>query len=65
MARLGVQALGVGAAFVWTSVTAGLLFFALKKTIGLRVSQEEEMEGLDYHEHGNTAYANFQIIDKR
>jgi len=65
MARLGVQALGVGAAFVWVSLTAGLLFYILKKTIGLRVSVEEEMEGLDYHEHGNTAYANFQLIDKR
>ncbi|MGB6409847.1 MAG: ammonium transporter, partial [Candidatus Deferrimicrobiaceae bacterium] len=65
MARLGVQALGVGAAFVWVSVTAGLLFFLLKKTVGLRVSEEEEMDGLDYHEHGNTAYPNFQLIEKR
>ncbi len=65
MARLGVQALGVAAAFVWVSITAGLLFFLLKKTVGLRVSEEEEMEGLDYHEHGNTAYPNFQLIEKR
>jgi Amt family ammonium transporter len=65
MARLGVQALGVAAAFVWTSLTAGTLFLVLKKTIGLRVSEEEEMEGLDYHEHGNTAYPNFQIVEKR
>jgi len=65
MARLGVQALGVTAAFVWVSITAGLLFFLLKKTVGLRVSEEEEMEGLDYHEHGNTAYPNFQLIEKR
>jgi Amt family ammonium transporter len=65
MARLGVQALGVAAAFVWVSVTSGLLFFLIKKTIGLRVSQEEEMDGLDYHEHGNAAYPNFQLIEKR
>ncbi len=65
MARLGVQALGVAAAFIWVSITAGLLFFLLKKTVGLRVSEEEEMEGLDYHEHGNTAYPNFQLIEKR
>lgn len=65
MARLGVQALGVAAAFVWVSVTAGTLFFLLKKTVGLRVSVEEEMDGLDYHEHGNTAYPNFQLIEKR
>ncbi|HBX44237.1 MAG TPA: ammonium transporter, partial [Deltaproteobacteria bacterium] len=65
MARLGVQALGVAAAFAWVSVTAALLFFLLKKTVGLRVSEEEEMDGLDYHEHGNAAYPNFQLIEKR
>jgi len=65
MARLGVQALGVGAAFLWVSLTAGPLFFLLKKTVGLRVSTEEEMDGLDYHEHGNTAYPNFQLVEKR
>ena len=65
LARLGVQALGVGAAFAWVSVTAGLLFFLLKKTVRLRVSEEEEMDGLDYHEHGNAAYPNFQLVEKR
>jgi Amt family ammonium transporter len=65
LARLGVQALGVGAAFLWASVTAGGLFFLLKKTTGLRVTEEEEMDGLDYHEHGNTAYANFQLVERR
>jgi len=65
MARLGVQALGVAAAFAWVSVTAGILFFLLKKTVGLRVSEEEEMDGLDYHEHGNAAYPNFQLVEKR
>ncbi len=65
LARLGVQALGVAAAFVWVSVTAGFLFYLLKKTVGLRVDEEEEMDGLDYHEHGNTAYPNFQLVEKR
>jgi len=65
MSQLGVQALGVGACFLWTSITAGTLFFLIKKTIGLRVSDDEEMEGLDYHEHGNAAYPNFQLIEKR
>jgi len=65
VSRLGVQALGVGAAFAWVGLTAGPLFFLLKKTVGLRVSVEEEMDGLDYHEHGNTAYPNFQLVEKR
>jgi Amt family ammonium transporter len=65
MARLGVQALGVVAAFLWVSITSGLLFFLIKKTVGLRVSEEEEMDGLDFHEHGNAAYPNFQLIEKR
>jgi ammonium transporter, Amt family len=65
MARLGVQALGVAAAFAWVSVTAGLLFLLLRSTVGLRVDPEEEMDGLDYHEHGNAAYPNFQLIEKR
>jgi Amt family ammonium transporter len=32
------------------------LFFAIKKAVGLRVSREEELQGLDYHEHGTAAY---------
>jgi Amt family ammonium transporter len=56
MKQLGVQALGVAAAFVWAFSTMLLFFWILKKTIGLRVSREEEMEGLDIHEHGNEAY---------
>ena len=40
----------------WVAVTAGILFFVLKKTVGLRVSAEEEMEGLDVLEHGLEGY---------
>jgi Amt family ammonium transporter len=39
------------------AVTTGIVFFALKKTIGLRVSAEEEIEGLDVLEHGLQGYA--------
>ncbi|MCL6614018.1 MAG: ammonium transporter [Firmicutes bacterium] len=53
---LGVQALGVGATFVWTALTAGILFFVLKKTVGLRVQEKQEMDGLDIHEHTGYAY---------
>lgn len=53
---LGVQFLGVLAAFIWTFPLAYLLFKALKATVGLRVSAQEEREGLDLSEHGQSAY---------
>ncbi|GIU84683.1 MAG: ammonium transporter [Acidimicrobiales bacterium] len=55
--RLATQAVGVGAVFLWTVVTAGALFLLLKFTIGLRVSEQEEIEGLDVLEHGSPGYA--------
>ncbi|MFQ5736644.1 MAG: ammonium transporter [Thermodesulfobacteriota bacterium] len=61
MQQLGVQFIGVAACFVWTFVTAYILFIVLKKSIGLRVSKEEEQQGLDLHEHGGTAYPDFQV----
>lgn len=42
---------------VWVTVTTGIIFFVLKSTIGLRVSAEEEIEGLDFLEHGQEGYA--------
>ncbi|CAN5481591.1 ammonium transporter [soil metagenome] len=54
--QLGTQALMVGAIFLWVTVTAGLLFLAIKKTVGLRVSEEEELAGLDVLEHGSPGY---------
>ncbi len=42
--------------FVFVTVTAGALFLGLKRTIGLRVSREEELEGLDILEHGSPGY---------
>jgi Amt family ammonium transporter len=50
------QLLFVVVHFVFVTVTAGALFIALKKTIGLRVSREEELAGLDVLEHGSPGY---------
>jgi len=58
---IGVQLLGIGACFVWTFLTAFILFKIIDKTIGLRVSPEEEREGLDYSEHGGNAYPDFEV----
>lgn len=57
---VGVQALGVAAAFVWSFTACFILFKAIKAVIGLRVTAEEEREGLDIEEHGNVAYPDFQ-----
>jgi Amt family ammonium transporter len=59
---LGIQAIGVLTAFVWAFGLGLLLFFAIKKTVGLRVSEEEELQGLDIGEHGMEAYSGFQIF---
>ena len=56
MDQLIIQAIGVGAVFAWAIVTGAILFTAIKYTIGLRVTAEEEREGLDFGEHGNEAY---------
>ena len=50
--QFGVQFLGGLVIFVWTAATSGALFFTLKMTMGLRVSEEEEDVGLDKSEHG-------------
>ncbi|MEW6600531.1 MAG: ammonium transporter [Nitrospirota bacterium] len=60
MKLIGVQLLGMGAAFLWVFPTAYILFRVIKATIGLRASAEEEMEGLDLGEHGLAAYPDFQ-----
>jgi ammonium transporter, Amt family len=59
---LGVQFVGVATGFVWAFGLGLIMFFLIKKTIGLRVSPEEELKGLDIGEHGNEAYAGFQIF---
>ena len=60
--QLGVQMLGVGSAFVWAFGLGLVLFYAISKTIGLRVSSEEELKWLDIGEHGMEAYAGFQVF---
>ncbi|MDF2878991.1 MAG: ammonium transporter [Clostridia bacterium] len=58
----GVQLIGVLAVAAWTVATMSILFLVIKKTIGLRVSAEEEIDGLDLHEHGLvSSYADFEI----
>jgi Amt family ammonium transporter len=54
--QLITQAIGVAAGFAWAFPVSLAIFLAIKYTIGLRVSPEEEMEGLDYSEHGMHAY---------
>ena len=56
---LAVQLLGVLAVGGFTFVTSGLVWLALKYTVGIRVSPEEELAGLDIGEHGNIAYPDF------
>jgi Amt family ammonium transporter len=53
------QLIGAGVAFAWAFGTGLILFLAIKYTIGLRVSEKEEEEGLDVGEHGGAAYTAF------
>jgi Amt family ammonium transporter len=59
---LGTQALGVLAYGAVSFVSAFLIFLLLKVTLGIRVSEEEELSGLDIGEHGMEAYHGFQIF---
>jgi Amt family ammonium transporter len=59
---VGIQAIGVLACFAWAFTTAFILFKIIQKTIGLRVSKEEELEGLDVGEHGLEAYPEFEKV---
>lgn len=55
------QLAGVGAAATFCSLSAFIIFYTLKKTVGIRVSKEEEIDGLDLHEHGMDAYPDFRM----
>ena len=57
---IAVQLAGIASCFVWTFCAAFVMFKTIRMTIGLRVSPEEEAEGLDYTEHAGNAYADFQ-----
>ncbi|MDA8596004.1 ammonium transporter [Flavobacteriaceae bacterium] len=54
--QLGVQAIGVLGIGAWAMITTFIVLFILKKIMGLRVSEKEEIEGLDIHEHGIGVY---------
>ncbi len=56
MAQLWIQAKAVGLVFVWTAVVAFVSFKIADLLVGLRVTEEEEREGLDINSHGETAY---------
>lgn len=60
--QLIIQATGAGTVFAWCLVTGAICFYGIKFAIGLRVSPEDESEGLDFGEHGNAAYHEFQVI---
>jgi Amt family ammonium transporter len=55
------QLTGVGIVGAFCVASAWIILFTLKKTIGLRVSKQEELEGLDLHEHGMDAYSDFRM----
>lgn len=58
---LGIQLLGVVVIGAFSFLSSGLVWLVLKKTIGIRVSPEEEVQGLDIGEHGNVAYPDFAL----
>ena len=60
---IGVQLLGILSIVAWTTVTMIITFFVIKKTVGLRASQDEEITGLDITEHGlPSSYADFAMV---
>ena len=60
---LGLQLTGFAAVSLWAAVTITITFLVIKKVVGLRVSREEEIEGLDATEHGlPSAYSGFAML---
>lgn len=60
-AQIVSQLIGIASYGVFCTVTTFIILFTLKKTVGIRVSEKEELEGLDAHEHGMSAYADFRM----
>ena len=58
--QLGIQAIGAGAAFIWAFFMATIMFLIVKALTKLRVSTTEERRGLDYSEHYEVCYPEFQ-----
>ena len=64
--QLGVQAIGVGTGFAWAFGISLPIFLLIKHTIGIRVDEDEEVEGLDVSEHGIAGYEGIPVlIDQR
>ncbi len=60
---LTVQVIGVASVIAWVTITMTIVFLVIKKTVGLRVTEKEEIAGLDLEEHGlDNAYADFMPI---
>lgn len=59
--QLIYQLTGIGVIGAFCCITAFIILIVIKKTAGIRVSKEEEMEGLDLHEHGMDAYPDFRM----
>jgi Amt family ammonium transporter len=55
------QLIGVGSYAIFCLITSFVIIYVLKVTMGIRVSEEEELEGLDVHEHGMDAYPDFRL----
>lgn len=60
--QLGIQMVGVVAVIGFVAISMGLVFKVIDLTIGLRVSEKEELQGLDICEHGMESYGGFQIF---
>ena len=56
--QFGVQLIGIVAVVVWTGVVTWLLVRVIQATLGLRVSEEDELEGLDITSHGERVHPN-------
>ncbi len=59
-AKLGVQLIGLVTIFAWVFITSGIVWYVIKLIMGLRVSEEEEYEGVDLSECGLEAYPEFK-----
>ncbi len=60
--QLITQAIGVASVFVWAFGTGWIAFSVVKAILGIRVTEEEELKGLDISEHGMESYSGFQIF---
>lgn len=63
--QLGIQALGSLATVAFVAVSMSVIYMVIGKLVGLRVSREDELKGLDISQHGMESYAGFQIFTTR